>query len=143
LDVGDLETFRVIATGVIYVKTHWIESKCIGEVALDCGPQARWVTDIGIQPERVALGIDDYGHPAVQLAENPVGLGGENRAALDHPTGGISPALPESGESEHSPAFEPDVMGLLGRSGAGPLVEPIPRNEAASVSKGIPECRFL
>ena len=84
----------------------------------------------GIEPEMVVVGPQDCRHSIVDVGQQSIWGGRQNRTALDHFSPRISPPVPQPSEGENLPIAYLEAVGLLALTVPHPLIESVRRNQA-------------
>ena len=84
----------------------------------------------GIEPEIVVVGPEDCRHSIVDVGQESIWGGRQDRTTLDHLSSRISPPVPKPSECENIPIAYLEAVGLLALTVAHPLVESVRRNQA-------------
>jgi hypothetical protein len=85
----------------------------------------------GIEPEIVVVGSQDCRHSIVDVGQESIWGGRQDRTALDDLSSWIGPPVPQPGESEYLPILHLEAVGLFAFPILHPLVKPVGRNQAA------------
>jgi len=99
---------------VIDSRTHGIRPHQPGIAWLQQFRDRGDILHSGIKPQVIAVWIEDYWHPVVDIHCHSVRSRGENRARPDPLSLGVLPTVPQSGESEQLPLADFKAIRLLG-----------------------------
>src|SRR5258705_2209890 len=82
------------------------------------------------QPKIVIVRTENYGHAVVNVGQERIWSGSQDRAALDHLPLRVLPSVPETGEREQLSAVHLETIRLFRLAVFLPLIEPVRWDEA-------------
>ncbi len=95
------------------------------------------ILEAGVEPKGVVLRAENYRHSIMDVRQQRVRSGGQNRASLNQTTARVFPSIPKTGKGKQGIVLHSEVEGLLLFAASHPFEKPVGRQQATAAHEGI------